>query len=196
MTLKRNTIRFKNFDYSFPWVYFITICTYKKRPLLGWIKNNKMHYNVLGYVVDEELNKSINIRKEIEIKESVIMPNHLHMIIFLHKTFEINKCAVINNSSSDQMNLIPFMKPHSISSFISGFKSAVNSRLKRRINNKDETVIKILNKPPFYIKDLNRLNFWQRNYFDHIIKNEKDYMNCVNYIRNNPKNWFQDKYNV
>ena len=73
-------------------------------------------------------------------------------------------------------------KPKSISSFIAGFKSVVNTKIDDYI---DEHELDI----PKY----NRHNhFFQPNYHDHIIRNGDEYLRIKNYIRNNPRNWEDD----
>ena len=39
-----------------------------------------------------------------------------------------------------------------------------------------------------------RENVWQRNYYEHIVRNEKEYQKILEYIKNNPMNWEKDKY--
>ncbi len=79
---------------------------------------------------------------------------------------------------------VPIRKPKSISSFIAGFKS--------RTTNKIDDLIDEMELP---IKNFNRNNkFWQSNYHDHIICNEKAYQNIKTYIINNPAKWNDDKF--
>ena len=79
----------------------------------------------------------------------------------------------------------PVRLPTSISSFIAGFKSAVNSKIDDFLDEKQSEI-------PKY----NRNNhFFQPNYHDHIIRNEMEYNNISNYIINNPSNWNKDKFN-
>jgi REP element-mobilizing transposase RayT len=79
----------------------------------------------------------------------------------------------------------PVRLPRSISSFIAGFKSAVNSKIDDFLDEKQSEI-------PKY----NRNNhFFQPNYHDHIIRNETEYNNISTYIINNPTNWNNDKFN-
>lgn len=78
----------------------------------------------------------------------------------------------------------PIRMPKSISSFIAGFKSAVNTKIDDYIDDQK------LQMPKY-----NRNNhFFQPNYHDHIIRNEYEYQNIQNYIANNPLNWVKDKF--
>jgi REP element-mobilizing transposase RayT len=76
-------------------------------------------------------------------------------------------------------------KPKSISSFIAGFKSAVNSKIDDYI---DEHRLDI----PKY----NRQNhFFQPNYYDRVIRNKQGYHRIKNYIIDNPTKWLEDNFN-
>ena len=79
----RKSIRLKEYNYSLPGEYFITICTYKRDCLFGEIIRGEMHLNPLGLIVQEEWLKTQIIRPEIELDEFIIMPNHLHGIIVI-----------------------------------------------------------------------------------------------------------------
>ncbi len=79
----------------------------------------------------------------------------------------------------------PIRLPESISSFMAGFKSAVNTKIDDDID-----------KHQLPIPKYNRKNhFFQPNYHDHIIRNEIEYWNIKNYIVNNPSNWGKDSFN-
>ncbi len=172
MKLNRQLNRLKGFDYSISWVYSITICTFEKKCTLGRIKGNKMYKNLFGKIVKEELINSSNIRKEIEIDEYNIMPNHLHFIAFIHNKY----LTFQNNSVAQPETQLTNLKPNSLGAFISNFKGMVTKNIREMTRD-------------------NKLIFWQRNYYDHLIRNEEDYIHCVNYIRDNPKNWSDDDYN-
>jgi REP element-mobilizing transposase RayT len=78
-----------------------------------------------------------------------------------------------------------YRKPKSISSFIAGYKSVINTKIDDYI---DEHNLDI----PKY----NRNNhFFQPNYYDHIIRNNEEYGRIKFYIKNNPQNWVNDKFN-
>jgi len=89
--------------------------------------------------------------------------------------------ATTNNITTNNF----FRKPKSISSFVAGFKSVINSKIDDYI---DEHNLDI----PKY----NRNNhFFQPNYYDHIIRNNNEYGRIKFYIQNNPQNWVNDKFN-
>ncbi len=161
-----------------------------------------------GKIVENEFLKSFEIRNELFLDEYIIMPNHLHAIVVLNKnkTVDHNKSNIDDshdlrnvgthgraslrsvqqpNQQSDRPTKQLTRLPKSISSFLAGFKSAINTKIDDYI---DEHKMNI----PKY----NHNNhFFQPNYYDHIIRNKNDYWRIKNYIKQNPANWNDDKFN-
>ncbi|MCU7495062.1 MAG: transposase [Ignavibacteria bacterium] len=161
----RRSIRLKEYDYSSNGYYFVTICTYEHRNLLGSVKNGKVELNPLGDIALEEWLNSKMIRKEISYDEYVIMPNHIHAIVIIS-----NPQPPLKIDSSNKMKRpLAGCPAKSLSAFIAGFKSAVTT--KARILSGSQLVI------------------WQRNYYEHIIRNEKDLYRIQQYIQTNPAKW-------
>jgi len=189
--------RLSGWNYSDNGCYFLTLVTQNRKCNLGKIVDNKMILSEFGKIVEKEWFKSFEIRDELFLDAYITMPNHLHTIVILKKpnvndTNNDDVGGIKNNNLDDGNKKIDGSKksyfyrlPKSISSFIGGFKSSVNSRIDDFI---DEHKLKI----PKY----NRHNhFFQPNYHDHIIRNEKSHQNISNYIINNPKKWDEDKFN-
>lgn len=103
-------------NYSNDGIYFITICSAHHKMLFGKIVNGIMNLSNIGRLVECELNKSFEIRKELINHGSVIMPNHLHILI------EINNPCPISNTQYKR-------SPKSISSFVAGFKASVTRQI-------------------------------------------------------------------
>jgi REP element-mobilizing transposase RayT len=85
-----------------------------------------------------------------------------------------NKGAV--QSPIGPANPIPPMRPRSLASWASGFKSAVTSRIRKLWNDPDAVV-------------------WQEDYFERIIRDEKELLNVRDYILSNPLRWKLDREN-
>jgi len=199
-----------NWNYSGDALYFLTINTQNRECNLGKIENDKMNLSDFGKIVKTEWHKSFEIRNELILHEFIIMPNHLHAIVEIstepnsptesnsptkpNSSIVPTEPIVPNSSIVSDLHIItellsikrnpPIRLPKSISSFVAGFKSAVNTKIDDYI---DEQNLQI----PKY----NRNNhFFQPNYHDHIIRNHREYLNIKNYIINNPKKWGQDKF--
>jgi len=165
----RRSIRLWGYDYSQSGAYFITLCTHERRCLFGEIINGQMRLNELGLIVHDEWFHSAKIRGEIELlnDEFVIMPNHIHGIV---RILDNNVWAT--GRSPLQQPRGPLKK--SISSFVAGFKSATTKRINKYQNTPGNPV-------------------WQRNYYEHVIRNEKELHDIRAYIFNNPENWETDE---
>ena len=81
---KRSSIRLKDYDYSQPGEYFITICTYNHECLFCEIVGEEMRLNKVGEIVQEEWLRTGEIREDVELDSFVVMPNHIHGIIVLN----------------------------------------------------------------------------------------------------------------
>ncbi|WP_255070553.1 transposase [Lacihabitans sp. LS3-19] len=199
-----------NWDYSADALYFLTIVTQNRECNLGKIVNKKMILSDFGKIVEFEWFKSFEIRKELILHDFIIMPNHLHTIVEIFNgssdpAVELHGRASLRFDSTDPTEPIdvteridsidskilsikrnpPIRIPKSISSFVAGFKSAVNTKIDDFIDEQN------LSQPKY-----NRNNhFFQPNYHDHIIRNQCEYQNISNYIRNNPLNWNNDSFN-
>lgn len=165
-----------NWDYSNSGFYFITLVLQNRNCLLGDIVNDEMILSDFGVIVKAEWEQSFEIRSELFLDEYVIMPNHIHAVVALKKTDDIDVEETHGRVSLQR-------KPKSISSFIAGYKSRVNTIINNYIDDNELSI-------PKY----NRSNrFFQPNYYDHIIKNAQSLENIRNYIVNNPVNWKNDE---
>ena len=180
----RRSIRLRNYDYSQPGAYFVTICTYQKQSWFGEIKNGQIYLNQLGKIVADEWLKTCKIRPNFKLDEWVIMPNHFHGIVIINDYSGDNQSLGNGQSASrfrrtqfDQLtdhDAPPQQKPNSLSSCIAGFKSAVTKRINLLRQNTDTPI-------------------WQRNYYESILRDEKYLAVVREYIINNPKNWPNDR---
>ena len=110
------------------------------------------------------------------------MPNHLHGILWIVGPNGVRPRLIAIESPErgrtpfGPTNPIPAMRPHSLASWASGFKSAVTSRIR-----------KLWKKP--------HANVWQEDYFEHIIRDEAELLRIRDYILSNPARWKVDREN-
>jgi len=171
----RNSIRLKGYDYSQVGLYFITICTQYKECLFGNIKHDEMILNNAGLMVENEW---LGLKKRyfhIELHEYVVMPNHFHGVI---QILENGQLEILRQGDSGQpQGIAP-----TVGDIVGAFKSLVTDK---------------------YIHNVKQNNWqrfdgklWQRNYYEHIIRDEKSYLQIVEYIKTNPIKWHDDTYHV
>ncbi|WP_434978753.1 transposase [Daejeonia sp. YH14] len=151
-----------------------------------------MQLSDFGNIVKAEWLQSFEIRSELFCDEYIIMPNHLHAILEINrfvKTDGVAEPPHVKPPDSVSVNPIkrnmPTRLPKSISSFIAGFKSSVNTKIDDYIDLHQLDIPKYNRKNPFF----------QPNYHDHIIRNENEYLRIKEYIKNNPYQWTIDKLN-
>lgn len=185
----RKSIRLKGYDYAQAGLYFITICLKNRLCLFGEIVNGEMMLNDAGRMVENEWLKLPQRFPNIELHEFVIMPNHFHAImeIAVGATLVVapNDTVAPNIESGQhdmgqQQGIAP-TKPKTVGDMVGAFQSIVNVEYIRGVNN--------LKWESFNGK------LWQRNYWEHIIRDEQFYQRIAEYIINNPKNWNNDKLN-
>jgi putative transposase len=165
----RETARLKDYDYSQAGGYFLTICTYKRRNSLGEVLNQEMKLSHEGEIVKM---RWLNLRDKfanIDLDYYVIMPNHVHGIItILEEVGAIHELPLQRNRLQRRRMLLPRI--------IGYFK--MNSA--KEINR---------------LRDVPTTSLWQRNYYEHVVRNESELHKIREYIQNNPLKWELDREN-
>ena len=154
----RRSIRLKEYDYSQPGAYFITICVHNRERIFGNIVNGNMKLNIYGKVVTTYWGNLSRNYPYLELRALVVMPNHVHGILVI-KSDLAGKC-----------------KNHSIPDIVRSFKTFSSKRINELRNTKG-------------------IPLWQRNYWEHIIRNQSSFNRIYEYIMTNPLRWYLDKEN-
>ena len=171
----RKPNRLKNHDYSQDgYYYFVTVCTAGRAQTFGHIENGHMALNEFGRIVRDEWTRSIEIRQEIELDEFVIMPNHMHGIVFIRGGV-LNAVGATGRSPLQRQTGGPAKR--SLGAFVAGFKSSVTKRINDLRQSPGQPV-------------------WQRNYHDHIIRANEALERIREYIIHNPNQWDRDPENI
>ena len=168
----RRSIRLHGYDYSQAGAYFITMCSYQKQPFFGTIRQNAILLSDIGEMVAEEWLNSAIVRPEIALDGWVIMPNHMHCIVVLHSLVTEER----EHHLEPEHKGIVRREAHSLATCIGGFKGAVT----RRVNTISSTQQAV----------------WQRNYYERVIRNERELNAYRTYIVLNPQRWNHDEHYV
>ena len=157
----RKQIRLQNYDYSENGAYFITICTYERKCILGTIPKIpnvcvgqglcSCQLSEFGIIVNEEIENLTSRYNHINIDKYVIMPDHLHMLLSINKPLQ-----------RQEQSPCP-----TISDVICTLKSITTKRINKQRGTSGKTI-------------------WQSRFIDHVIRNEQDYLKHWEYIDNNP----------
>lgn len=156
----RKSLRLENYDYSSNGAYFITICTNKCNISLwhnvgaNCVRQQEyIKLSEIGTLINNEILKISYIYENVIIDKYCIMPDHIHMIIFLDDS----------NNTIGRTQFAP-----TISRIIKQFKGSITKQLGYPI--------------------------WQKSFYDHIIRNEKAYLEIWRYIDENPLKFIDEKH--
>jgi len=111
---ERKLNRLRNWDYTTPGWYFVTICTKNREPFFGDILNNTMKLNKQGHIIIKQWIWLKDRYKYVKLDDYVVMPNHFHGIIIINDGFVYGR---------DRSRPVPTVKIKSISELIGAFKT-------------------------------------------------------------------------
>ena len=189
----RRSIRMKGYDYSQPGAYFITICTYQNHSLFGKIVDGEMQLNDLGRVTQFTWNDLVNHVDNIELGPFVIMPNHIHAIIHI-----IAPANTVGAGSGINASVGAGSEPARTEPARTEPARTEPARTSARKQTPLSEIVRQLK--TFSAKRINLLRkstgepVWQRNYYEHIIRNNESYQKIGDYILTNPIQWENDRY--
>ncbi len=200
---QRASIRLPGYDYTQPGAYFITLCTQWREALFGEIVNGEMRLSAAGRVAAAEWRRLGRQFPGIRVGAFVVMPNHVHGILVIEDVGATRRGPINTlvdeggspvpgqdagveatrrgqiNTPGDEAGSPVGDRPNgpaegSLGAVIGQFKS----RATRRIRS---------------IPGYEQIPVWQRNYYEHIIRNEAEWGMIAEYIKNNPGRWEQDR---
>ena len=178
----RRSIRLKGYDYSQQGLYFITICCQDRACLFGDISNGEMVLNDAGNMIEKWYRELENKFPDKICHEMVVMPNHFHCIIENHPKMQMddherptdNHVGLSRRGRPDNKkynatigDAMEWFKTMTTNEYIRGVKTQNWKRFNKKL--------------------------WQRNYWEHIIRNEQSMDRIAAYIINNPEKWSADK---
>jgi putative transposase len=170
----RRSMRLPGHDYASSGAYFVTICVHGGKCLMGEVADGEMQLNDWGQIARAEWLASEGIRRELELDSFVVMPNHVHGIVWITEGDDMLAKAVDSHGPGAHSRAPLQRPPKSLGSFVAGYKSVVT----RRINQ---------------LREMPGAPFWQRNYWEHVIRNEASLDRIRQYIENNPARWAEDQ---
>jgi REP element-mobilizing transposase RayT len=161
---QRHSIRLRGYDYAQNAAYFVTVCVAQRLCLFGDVTNGAMRCSTIGEVVESAWSDLPNHTPGLILDAWAMMPNHLHGIVILPG-------EPLSEALSQTMPGGPGIG--SLGAVVGGFKSAVS----REVAARKLSLVKPL---------------WQRNYYDRIIRNDRDLDATREYIASNPVRWDDD----
>lgn len=172
--LRRRFIRLQRYDYSRAGAYFVTVCSQIRQCLFGDIAAGAMRLSPLGRIVKEQWNVIPQRFPVVELDEFVAMPNHLHGIFVIVGAPLAGAQGVTERDTRATARVAP-----TVGDIIGAYKSLCVHHCLKWI--KPQAPNRILGK------------LWQRNYWEHIIRHDRELHEIREYINNNPAQWQLDK---
>ena len=161
----RRSIRLPGYDYQQAGMYFVTICVQEKECLLGEIVDGEIHLSNHGRLAEAGWNWLNNQYPFVSIDLFCVMPNHVHAIIQIH---DVGQGKNPGKEKGVQRK--------SLGRLVGAYKTHTTKQINIQ-------------------HDSSGIPFWQRNYYEHIVRNQKDLDRIREYISNNPLKWELDNEN-
>ncbi len=170
--------------------YFVTICTHNREHFFGTIINHKMNLSEIGIYTAECIVKISELNHDAVVKEYVVMPNHIHLILDVVRLWRVGmgQCP-IPTVASDYDCPIPTAAEQSRQSI------EINTEMQRRSLSKGRVSVIIGSFKSAVTKFARQKGMyfaWQTRFHDHIIRNQEEYYRIATYIRENPNKWNED----
>ena len=187
----------KDYDYAQGGVYFVTICTQGRENLFGEIKGGEMRLNGIGEVVKSEWLKAPEMRPNVTLDEWIIMPNHIHGIITIDDGRGTLSRARVEGKGNTGMRVIE--KGTQVIKKGTQQRAPTVERFGKPVSNSIPTIVRMFKSST--TKKINEMRglpyspVWQRNYYEHIIRNEGTMNKIREYIASNPVRWEFDREN-
>ena len=207
----RRSIRLKGYDYSQAGLYFITICVKNRECLFGEIKEGEMILNDAGEMVKTQWLALPKRFKNIQLYEYVVMPNHFHAILEIIPDADANAAADVRADPcvcpNNAVRAYPNVCPNNANQNVCPNNIMRNSGKPKITGEHVGSPLHVMVQwfktmtTNEYIRGVKNHNWkrfngklWQRNYWEHIIRNDKSYNIISDYIIDNPIKWKKDKF--
>jgi len=189
---QRRSIRLCGYDYASHGAYFITICVQDRTCLFGDAIDGEVRFSDAGRMVHSTWDEIPAYYPGVELDASIIMPNHIHGIIILVGAtprgcpssgwqYGGKTGQPLGANKTGQPRGVAPTTVLSLPDVVHRFKTLTTSR---------------------YVDGVKQLGWeafhgrlWQRNYYEHIIRNEESLNRIRRYILDNPGRWSHDREN-
>ncbi|VEN75340.1 conserved hypothetical protein [Candidatus Desulfarcum epimagneticum] len=171
----RRSLRLKAYDYSKSGAYFVTICARNRECLFGDITDGRMAHSDSGRIASESWLWMGDQYGHVILDAWTIMPNHMHGIVFISGGRGGSRTAPVSSTAAPRC-ILPVNRRKPLGRLIGSFKTVSTKRINQMRDTPGEKI-------------------WQRNYYEHIIRNDKELTRVREYIDQNVLKWEWDREN-
>jgi len=169
---RRRSIRLKGYDYSQPGAYFVTVCTHHLACLFGDVVDGEMELSDVGQIVQACWDDLSNHYQHVRLDAFVIMPNHVHGIIVLMDYDNIDNVGAGFKPAPTETPAP--VKRHGLPEIVRAFKTFSSRHINQWRGTPGTPV-------------------WQRNYYEHIIRDSNEFNHIRQYTTYNAARWLEDE---
>jgi len=181
---KRRSIRLPEYDYSQEGAYYITICTQDRECIFGKITAGRTELTKYGKIAERFWHDLAKYYDGILLDTFVVMPNHMHAIIVIID--DVIRRGEVTSPLGGSVDILG--KPGEVTSPLRGTPKRTLGQILAFYKYQTTKSINAIHNTPG-----NKI--WQRNYYEHVIRNEKTLNKIRGYICNNPLYWAADDEN-
>ena len=167
---RRRATRLRDYDYGQTGGYFVTICAQDQECLFGRIIGGRLQLSKIGKIVAKCWNRIPKHFLSVELDVCVVMPNHIHGIIVLGTRAARFPCP----STRSQPDRRGEVASPTLGQVVAYFKYQSTKSINQH-------------------RDMPGTRIWQRNYYDHVIRDDRDLQRIRQYITDNPMQWELDQ---
>jgi REP element-mobilizing transposase RayT len=192
----RRSVRLKGYDYAQPGAYFVTICVRDRKCLLGKIINDQVQKSEYGRVA-ESFWAQIPVRfPNVSIDVFVVMPNHIHAIVMIHGPTRRGAVTAPLGGVTPPLRQDGALGGVTPPLRQGGASGGVTAPLRRPTLGQVVAYYKYeTTKQINQVRGTPGCPFWQRGFYDHVVRNERDLNAVREYVANNPLKWALDRDN-
>ena len=176
--------------------YFVTICTHNREHFFGTIINHKMNLSEIGIYTAECIVKISELNHDAVVKEYVVMPNHIHLILDVARMGRVGMgCVGMGHCPIPTATVMNRDCPIPTAAEQSRQSIEINTEMQRRSLSKGRVSVIIGSFKSAVTKFARQKGMyfaWQTRFHDHIIRNQEEYYRIATYIRENPNKWDED----
>ena len=195
-TNARRSLRLSQYDYTSAGAYFVTLCVRNRECTLGDVVDDRMILSAYGEIAAESWQWLAQQYPYVSLDAWVIMPNNLHGILIMEDEGQKGGLRAAPTGPPGGSRAAPAAqtapKDPSFDSHVPG-TAATPAPKRKPLGGLIGAFKTVSSKRINALRSMSGQSFWQRDYYEHVIRNERELNAIREYIVNNPLQWMLDR---